>query len=467
MKSKMISGQSNKLLIYLSLTATVLFATGCDSRNDVDDPSETDSPYVCVLADIDNSLQARSYMAEGQVVEGIYNLTYPNVNGQYNIGEVRFGVTAENPQIGYVTLPGNLPLKWLSVGGGSTPTLYLDNVPSTLDGESKATELTFSSSANPYIAAPFDSIDGSNDLLWSAQMFQRNSGTLHFDLQHVMARVKLMITADNTNGEIDLTEATVKITRLNQTPLSFNRMEGTLALNTDDIEAYTDLTFVDPADEKLNWFQIYSPTEDKKVYQSVDFVLPPQDLLQDQNRPQLIITLNNGVTYSGILPSAMLIYDGTHTEPSYPVALSFLSQYVLTIRTVVTDEPPSLNFMPVYVMRWVDKGTFDEEAHQSGIYTPSEFYKLIDYYARGNVFQLDRYGKQKEVDGKKVWYFDFWSSVVLDYDKIHGMMPVNDQAGPFTFSFNNFTVLVGSGEDGEDAVAVSSADLYNIVTGQR
>ena len=458
----------HNISLLLALAAAMPVITGCDNRDIGDDPEAFGADALRVEANVANTRPARSYQAEGTVTDGTYNLTFPTtVTDQYNVGEVNFGVSTENPQIGYVTLPGTLPLKWLAVGGGSTPTLYLDNIPRTIPGATNQPVITFTGADNPYVAAPFDSIDGNNDLLWSAQMFSRNSGTLHFDLQHSMARVKLMITADNTNGVIDLTNATVKITNLNPTPLSFSRLDGILNLDTENFSAYTDLTFVDPEDDDRSWIQIYEPSENMVTYQSPDFVLPPQDLLQDNNRPHLVITLENGDSFSGILPSAMLINDGSHPEPSYPVALSFLSQHVLMIRTVVTDEPPSLNFMPVYVMKWVDKGSFDEEAHQSGIYTPDEFYKLIDYYTRGNVFQLDRYGKQKEVNGEEKWYFDFWSSVVLDYDHIHGMMPVNDEAGDFTFVYNNFTILVNYGGSDEDAVPVDPTTLYNIVTGRQ
>lgn len=463
MISKMSINQSYRILLYILLIVAVLSVGACSGINPGDDP-ETESTAVKVEAAICNTLQSRKYQAEGQVEDGIYNLTFPTTtNNVYNVGEVQFGKDDEHKQIGFVTLPGNVALKWLVVGGGSTPTLYLDNIPRTHPGADNSTTVTFSVTDNPYVAAPFDSIDGNNDLLWGARTFQRNAGTLHFDLQHAMARVRLMITTDNTNGEIDLTDATVKITRLNQTPLSFDRLEGTLALNTDDIENYTDLVFVDPDDEDRDWLQDYSPDANKHVYQSPDFVLPPQELLQDNNRPQLIITLKDGVSYSGILPSAMLISNEDYAETSYPVALSFLSQYVLTIRTVITEEPPSLSFMPVYVMKWVDKGTFDEEAHQSGIYTVAEFMKLINYYKDGNVFQLDRYGKQKDVDGTPVWHFDFWHGITLDYNDIHGKMPYNEQAGDFVFVFNNYSVSVKY-DDG-DTRAVSPDELRRIVTG--
>lgn len=456
----------NNIFTYFTLLAIVLTVTGCSDRNFDGDPSELDSPPVYVKADIKHNSQSRTYQAEGEIVDGTYNLTYPTTaTDVYNVGEVRFGISAENPQIGYVTLPGDLPLKWLSVGGGSTPTLYLDNIPRNLDGATTSTTVTFAAGSNPYIAAPFDSIGGSNDMLWGAEMFQRNAGTLHFNLQHAMARVRLIITVDNSNGDIDLTGATVKITNLNQTPLSFNRLDGTFGLNTDDMSAYSELVFIAPGDDNRSWIHQYSLPDDKNVYQSPDFILPPQDILQDDNRPQLIITLANGVQYSGILPSAMLIGDGVHDEPSYPVAFSFLSQYVLTIRTVVTDEPPTLTFMPVYVMKWVDKGSFDEEAHQSGIYTEQEFYKMIEYYNNGNTFQLDRYGKQKEVNDNKVWHFDFWHGVTLDYNRINGKMKVNDKAGPFTFSFNNFTISVKYNDTEEGVKAVSSTELYSILTG--
>lgn len=446
-----------KYIFSSCLTTALLTAAGC-----TDGPEPTtddDSTAVNIQAEVCHNAQARSYIPEGQVVEGEYNLTFPStVSDQYNIGLVSFGESPGNPQIGIVKLADAQPLKWLKVGGGATPTLYLDNIPRTIADAATSTTVAFTDGANPYQAAPFDSIEGTNDLLWGAKMFQRNAGTLHFDLQHAMARVRLMVTADNTNGEIDLKGATVRITNLNLKPLSFNRIEGTLALDTESPEAYADLVFVDPENEGPDWLNTYQSDENRTVYQSPDFVLPPQDLLEDDKRPRLVIKLADGAEYSGILPSAMLIGDGVHAEPSYPVALSFLSQYVLTIRTVVTDEPPSLTFMPVYVMKWVDKGSFDEEAHQSGIYKPEEFYKLIEYYNRGNVFQLDRYGKQKE----ERWHFDFWNGIILDYSRIRGKMPVNDTAGPFTFVFNNFTVSVQYSED--DIRTVSAAELYSIVT---
>ena len=452
-----------KIIQLFCLSFLVFTAQGCNDRTEP--PLAEGGDEICIRADVSHNSQARSYISEGTVTEGIYNITYPTTtDGQYNVGMVSFGESPENPQIGIVKLSNNQPLKWLVVGGGSTPTLYLDNVPRTISGATNSTTITFQDGSNPYEAAPFDSINGSNDLLWGAKMFQRNAGTLHFDLQHAMARVRLMITADNTNGEIDLTGATVKITNLNLKPVSFDRLEGILELNTEDREAYSNLVFINPEGEGLDWINTYESDDNKKVYQSPDFVLPPQDLLQDDNRPQLIITLENGIQYSGILPSAMLISDGTHSEPSYPVALSFLSQYVLTIRTVVTDEPPSLTFMPVYVMKWVDKGSFDEEAHQSGIYKAEEFYKLIEYYNKGNVFQLDRYGKQKEINGVNTWVFDFWNSVTLDYNLIKSMMPENDKAGPFTFVFNNYTIFVKYNDDEDGTKSVTTGQLYNIVT---
>lgn len=445
------------------MAALALILPGCASEGDIPTTGET----IAVSALVTHNSDARAaYIAEGPVTEGEYNLTYPtNTAGQYSIGLVSFGESPENPQIGIVKLPGDTPLKWLTVGGGATPTLYLDNIPQTIAGASNSTTVTFTDDSNPYVAAPFDSIEGRNDLLWGAKMFQRNAGTLHFDLQHAMARVRLMVTADNTNGEIDLTGATVRITNLNLKPVSFNRLEGTLELNTDNIESYSDLVFVDPENEDLDWIHTYENADNKTVYQSPDFVLPPQDLLQTDSRPRLVIRLANGDEYSGILPSAMLIGDGVHPEPSYPVALSFLSQYVLTIRTVVTDEPPSLTYMPVYVMKWVDKGSFDEEAHQSGIYKAEEVYKLIEYYNKGNVFQLDRYGKQKNTNGVDTWYFDFWNSVTLDYNRIHAMMPVNQEVGPFTFLFNNYTVSVKYSDAPDGTQTVTPSQLYSILTG--
>ena len=129
-----------------------------------------------------------------------------------------------------------------------------------------------------------------------------------------------------------------------------------------------------------------------------------------------------------------------------------------------------MEFLPVWVVDWVDKGEFTLEAHQSGIYTANEFYSLIRYYQDNNEYQLERYGSVKDVDNRKYWQFDFWSSVQLEYDKIFDKMhpgngkPENGPSLNFQFDYNNYGIFVVNG-DSEQSKKVSQDDLYRIVTG--
>lgn len=440
-----------------SLSVILLMAASCAADRDIDNEPAEDAGIV-VIADMAKELLTRSYQESGTVMDGRYFMTYPNNSNGYSLANVDFGVTPSNPQIGVVTVPPASQLKWLGVGGGSTPTFYLDNVSNELGN---STTVPLPAVDNPYEAAPFDMTDGTNDLLWGLKQVGRNTGTIHFDLNHMMARVRVIITADNSNGEIDLNGATVTLTSINQKPVAFNRLDGSLELNP-DISSYTDLVIVNEGDGWLN--DITTDDAGNLTYQTQDFVLPPQELLEDDHRPRLKITLKNGDSYTGILPSAMLIYtDGdTNPEPSYPVALSFLSQYILTIRTVVTDVPPELVFMPVWVMQWVDKGDFTIEAHQAGIYTAQEFYNLIRYYEEENEFQLQRYGYKTD----NGWVFQFFHSTTLDYNQIYGRMREKPDL-PFEFNFTNFAQFVNTGTaDNPELRQVTTSELWQIVNGQ-
>ena len=485
-KTKKIECEMNITTIYKAigylLIAVVLAAvTACSSEETTTVNSEGNSTFT-VVAEVAQQLHSRAYQAEGYVREGIYYLSYPlpTTDNPYNVAWVNFNKDGTTPGIGIVTVPENEELTWdEGVGGGATPTFYLDNVKSELDG-SDQTLIDFTENNNPYKAAVFDSIDGTNDLLWGEQMVRRGDKTINFDLHHNMSRVRVQVTVDRTNEDptdvLDLKGATVEISSINQTPIAYNRLDGSLELeeldedeNDEDIykKRYAPLTLVN---ETIGWLKSWKDETDKnkETYITHSFVLPPQRLLEKGNRPRLTIKLTNGKVYSGILPNAMLIDNGTHDEPSYPVALYFLKEHILTIRTLITETPPELAFMPVWVMEWVDKKEHSVEAHQSGIYTSKEFYDLIAYYEANNEYHFTRYGEFVTEEGK--WRFDFFSSVELDYDKIRGRMKpgtaVNgNKTKDFSFNFNAYTVYVKY--ENTTGREVSSEELHQIVTGEK
>lgn len=434
---------------------------------------------VSVYANIARHTYTKAYQDTGRVVNGVYYMAYPSsTNGQqYTLANVDFNLQSEQtPGLGIVTTRAGEELKWSEIGG-SPVNFYLDNVPPTFDKDSLYGPIVkFSEDNNPFVAGLFNSTTGYNDLLWGDKTVSRDTKSLSFDLHHNMSRVKVQVKVahlEKSSGDISLEGATVRITNLYPKTVSYDRTTGSLEL--DSVSDLAPVTIVDPNKPSYNWVEIIQPTPDvdTTTYLSPDIVLPPQALYEDENRPRLEIELSTGEVYSGILPYAMVIANPTDGSMTYPVTLSFLKEHILLIRTVITEEPPELAFMPVYVVDWVDKGEFTEEAHQSGIYTATEFYKLIGYYEIDNQYQLVRYGyiSTDKTTGTKTWVFNFWSSVVLEYDEIVDSMEpgsVDRAKGlpyDFTFNYNNYTIYVMKGGDEEGKKSVRPEQLHNIVTG--
>lgn len=462
--------------VFCLFVGTALAAVAaCSSEEAPVVPPEAGDTFT-VTAEVARQLYSRAYQESGDVKDGIYYLSYPlAAENSYKIAKVTFNKKDEsNPEIGFVTdLDDSKELKWIDISQG-TPTFYLDNVaPDVATGEeSTLTRIVFGND-NPYKAALFDKENGTNDLLWGTTTARHGFNTVDFELHHCMSRLRVEVTVDKTNehfqDDLNLEGATVEISSIRQTPRAYNRFDGSLELDTLDAsgsnysEVYSTLTLVNPENDKLTWDGepiVDKTNENKETYTTKDFVLPPQGLLGDANRPRLIITLKNGRKYSGILPHAMLIGD-------YPVALYFLREHILTIRTVITEEPPELAFMPVWVVEWVDKGEFTVEGHQAGIYRPEEFYKLIDYYKSYNEYHLPRYGRLvTEGEGESAtekWRFDFFRTVTLEYGRIQGKMEL--QSKDFSFNFNGYAVYVQCPNE-SDPKQVDEQKLYNIVTGK-
>lgn len=454
-----------KYISFLSTTIllSALMATGCTESQ----PEGKDSlPSIPVIVEgkVATSLNSRAYQVSGQVKDGQYYLSYDDkgTNTQ-QVALVNFGNPA-SPETGIVTTYEKDELRWDMVGESTL--MFLDNVKGSETSYLNSTTINFTDTYNPFIAAPFDSINGRNDLLWGSVEAVRGSGKINFPLYHNMSRLRVIITADATNeimgGEVGLEKgATVKITSLAQTPESYNRLNGELSLGENP--QYSDLTLVDNTipGEGIDWIHNYYPDEDNQNIQTfitADFVLPPQ-ILQDEDRPQLVITTSGGKTFSGILPHAMQVNYPDHESP-YPVALAFLRQHILTIETVITQDPPELVFMPVKVIEWVDKGEWTLEGHQAGVYLASDFYDLIKYYREGNLYQLERYGYYDEEE--KIWIFNFWRSTLLDAQEIANKMNQKPTGMTgFRFVFNGFSQML---KIGEDIKSVTPNQLYDLVT---
>lgn len=410
---------------------------------------------------------------DGTVTSGTFHLTYPSANNSYTVNDVIFGEDITNPQIGKVYTPDGQPFKWSLVGGG-TPVFYLDNVAPTNAPGLDPMVVVFDED-NKFKAGIYDTINFTNDLLWGTKEVQRNTtGTIHFDLHHNMSRIRVMVTADNTyefEDNLDLDGALVQITNINLNPESFNREDGTLTLGNAS-ENYGALTLVNEAGDSsqedfINWSSSWENENGFLTYISHSCIVPPQMLAEDNTRPRLIIKLQNGSSFSGVIPHAMEIDPPASSESTnpYPVSFSFLKEHLITIRTVISGDPPSLVFMPVKVVEWVDKGEFDFVAHQAGIYTAAEFFKMIEYYRDGNLYQLQRYGPYMKDSG--IWNFNFFSTVIIQVDSLsdlYGKMnPKNSESSDYQFIFNLYSVYIQIST--ANPVQVDPVELHDILAG--
>lgn len=461
---------------FICLMTIMMVMQGCasDQFEDVREKDDT-FPRLSVTAALAGQTYTRANQDEdeGRVVDGRYYLSYPATDNVYTVAIVDFDKQkTETEGLGIVSSLDGEELAWNKIGG-SPVDFYLDNV----GNEYGSSSLVTFNDDNPFVAGLFDFENGSNDLLWGEKSVYRNTKTLNFDLHHCMSRIRVQVQvakSDQSVDDITLDDATVEITNLYTTPRTYNRLDGVLSPADDAETASVVVVSYDEEYEKYGWESISTSEENSDItYLSQDIVILPQSLAEDVNRPQLKITLSNGKVYSGILPHAMLIANSeTDNSLNYPVTLAFLREHILTIRTLITEEPPQLAFMPVWVTDWVDKGEFTLEAHQSGVYTASEFSKLIGYYQDHNEYQLVRYGYLFTPEGTDTqkWLFNIFSSVVLQFDDIYNKMKPQTVVGEkgktkdFEFVFNNYAVYIEK-EGESEMTQVTESQLYAIVTG--
>ena len=434
-------------------TAAVVALLLCSCAENIDspvpEPPQGEGLPVIIRARVSDVLLSRAYQP-GPVKYGTYYMTYESRNSSSgNRSYALANVSFNGSEMGQATKtePGGNRLEWKDIVNG-TSIFRLDNVPSLLDAASDAaksdTLVVFGTENNPFTAGVFDDDNGTNDLLWGSKEVGYNTAQIHFDLHHCMSRVRVVVTADKTNsveGALDLDDAKVEITSLALTPISYNRLDGTLDLgNAPD---YGSLVLT--GKEGRDWAK---PEEEMpedaslEVRTTQDFVLPPQGLRDGEDRPRLVITLKNDAVYSGILPHAMEVETGSTLEDgtlvTYPVALSFLREHILTLRTVITEDPPELSFMPVTVVEWVDKGDFALEGHQAGVYNSKDFMDLVNYYVENNEEQLERFGL---LNGS-LWEFNFWGPATVT-DDVFGSMKVEGVKKNFKFKFHGYTCTIG------------------------
>lgn len=232
----------------------------------------------------------------------------------------------------------------------------------------------------------------------------------------------------------------------------------------------------------------------KELFYSENFVIPDQSLVEGEKWPKIYIMVprkdvNNGtdtdlpagdyIEFSGSMPHGIYFYtydeDGKEINKQ-PDLFRFWEGTKINLKVKINPDGWELEFVPVLVEQWVDKGSFGPEAKQAGIHKAQDLYNLISYWNSvgseeiPNEINLSRYGFK---NGSGQWVFQMQvANLEFELAKIQGMMKPKMKDGenilPFKFDFRGrqeYLLIPGR----ENPMLLDRADaeqpFYNIVTG--
>ena len=384
---------------------------------------------------------SRAYQEEGRVMDGNYNFTFLNSNGNFEIGTAIFGSNG----IGYTYRDDDGKIKELEWGyvnpdnsSSLTYSFYLDNLPTNFE-KNTLVEFPEDPEENPYGIGVFDKVNGENDLLWGSLVNINRANTLLFSLNHMMSRFCLRIYFDNTIGDQIKQPKSATLSNIFQKPLSFNRLTGNFTLDDEpDSEPYL---LVEEADL---WGEPQKDSENGLIYySSPDFIVPPQEFVSG-NRPRLTVTLTNGQVYTGLFPLAMDLIDDNNALT--PWLMSFLKGYKLTLNVIISNEPGNLQFMPASLVGWYKKGEYNISGLQASIAGEDDFKKLEAECENQSTDLFYLWGYHDSNTDK--WIINVFQSFTIKASDYRGVWK-NLEEKPFDFDFDLHyaTVIVTNGNE--------------------
>ena len=136
--------------------------------------------------------------------------------------------------------------------------------------------------------------------------------------------------------------------------------------------------------------------------------------------------------------------------------ISFLREHILEIRTMISQNPPQLIFMPVKVYDWVNWGPYTIIGHQEGVYSVRQLLDIISYYEIYNPKMLERYGELRDLEDIKIWVFKIFQNLTVPLEEIKGKMQhTSSQEYGVAFELNNHRVTVVD-NDGKTLYTITS-----------
>lgn len=446
----------------LPLLSVILLAS-CASEPELTQGNGPDGDgVICLRGAIEGLSESgtRAYYEPGTIESGTYYMTYPPIedNSTFDVTDIEF-----NNGYGFPKTPRGKDLTWYEVGpltyDENLTVFYIDNVPRP-ESNPNTTVVTFDENYHPFDAGVYDEEGGTNDLLWGyahIPMFAARD-QISIGIHHWLSRVNVVVTVDNSEDnidKIDFSNASVKITNLALNPLSYDRTTGNLNLGNNpkksDLELISNGNFRNVTDDEL--------IEGISYYQSESYILPPQTLPVNNERPRLVIKANmqdgSERTYSGVLPRVMMIND-------VPANFAFEKEYNLTLRVTISGDKLAIAFMIATVQEWIDKGSFTLSSTQAGVYNDDQMAALIKAYKANNVLDMSYFGF---LTSSEEWVFNIFQNMEIKLSDYAGAMATGTD---FSFDLHGHTLTVinddgSSYEYDEDTTPRASEVLYEIV----
>ncbi|MCH5242989.1 MAG: hypothetical protein J1F67_11345 [Muribaculaceae bacterium] len=469
-------------LLVLSILVCAGINISC-VRDDVRIEEAEFSDVVRIGAQISNNVLSRAsgegnYIESGQMDRGTLYLCYPPVGSStnYYINDVRVEFGREiDPEIGFAikTVDGvDKELLWSDIKG-TKPVLYFHNLNPAGATFNTYRDIMTPPTDHPFNGGVFDDVNGSNDLLWGTVTVATNTKLVELNLSHLMSRFRVnLVVYPSGNNTLDMENAEVYITNLKKNFTKIELRTTIMTLPSISKENQPENTLVLYDGSNIGWGtedESVEIEEPHKLFTTKDFVLPPQSLTTTNLRPRLVVKVPKGNNeyeeYSANLPMAMMVEDPNDPGNFFPSDFAFLQGQDMTLTATINAPNLELTFMPVKVREWVNKGAFQVQGDQTGIYSKTDFMNLITAYKNGNENQLRKYGYK---NGDQ-WNFLFWNNVTLVKEDILGSMDRTSPGPdiPFTFSFNGYTITINKETGGSEKLSnsVGQVKLYNIVKG--
>lgn len=469
--------------------STLLFSCNDEAVGNGGDSPGMDGGNLRLTAAVENSGEGTTRSEPirfGNITDGtFYFVFWRTTTKKYRTCEAIFGYFPDYPELANLQLPEfGKGVQW-SDFSTSYRNIYLSNVGTSDYAIDNNAYLSMERDISGYDfnAGPYTR---ENDLLWGENVWPSSMMNKEYifsvTMHHVMSMVRVEVIVENSEfSDLDLSEATVELTDIAQKTSTFYRLTGEVTLSTkpEDRGPMTLVdygVFADPGDtpddsQNIPWANIggYDPETGQATYLTGDFILPPQIPSDDATRSRIRVKVKDkdGAIRSFSAPIPRLMEMEVANMGTQQTPLRFLREKIMTIRCLITNEPPELIFYPVKVYNWVDVGHNQFTGYETGIYIADQFYQLIKDYSAysgsGSTEVLEKYGS---VSPNGIWRFNIQRSITLEMSKISGMMTPGGNAS-FQFNLHDSTVTVINGLEKIELRGTEGAEtLYEIVTGE-